>query len=69
MYELSEQIRMCYQIYLDASLTQTLIMHFQISRRKTFAHKLTLVTLLNGHSELALGIIKWRVNGERRENG
>lgn len=69
MYELSEQIRTCYQIYLDVSLTQTLVIHFQISRRKTYAHKLTLVTLLNGHAELVLDIMKWRDNGERRENG
>lgn len=68
MCELSEQIRMCYQIYLDVILTQTLVMYFQISRRKTYAHKLTSVTLLNGYSELGLSILKWRENCERREN-
>lgn len=44
---------MCYQIYLDVSVTQTLVMHLQISRRKKYPHKRDLsysfkCTLTNG---------------------
>lgn len=53
IYELGEKIRLCYQIYLDVGFTQTLVMHFQISSRKKYLHKWTLVisfkcTLRNG---------------------
>lgn len=56
---------MCYQIYLDVSLTQTLVMPFQISKRKKYAHKLGSVTLFNGHSELGLRIGGTMVKEER----
>lgn len=48
---------MCYQIYLDVTVTQTLIMHFQISGKKENPHKKTLVTLVTVLLQMELRII------------